>query len=678
MKQVRYCRLLALLLVFSSSIFAGFSYLGYFNGTNFEDTDETYLFRHPSSVLAAGGKLYVADDLTNAFYIFNSSGYYNESENASPRKLFLKNSAEYVQLESPHKMTYYNGSVYIADGVSTIIRFYPGEGRAIELWNRKESSNLKRPSAIAFDNEHAYITDMENGRLYVYSKETRTFERIAVERGPSDGFLNMPADVEIYKDKVFVLDRGKKAIYAYSRNFTFLYSIGGGEGGLSSPRGMAIYNDFIYVADAYAKKVLVFTLEGYLADVLDSNVSGGNLSEPEDLSIYDGKLYLADPQAKKVLVYQIKEVEGKKEVLALISQANDSVKKLYSMQQLALKLNMTVEDYSYLAAHVVAAKEEYSRFAFSAAERLASKAIESANEAKLNLSQKIEVKIKQMVKAEQEKVEPYRRKNLSAGLLGQLPEFDRLAAEIKNKAESKYYSEAIGLLPSLSSMAEKYISAAQKEQAAKNATDTALVSSWIEQRMELLNKRAGELEGKAAMFRQRINLSSAMEALLAANSSMAGGDYAGANRSLGIAELEISSYEKRLEEIVPAIEEALKNISAFKQELANYSSKSPLIRPDFSKEKKKMGDAEELAYSEPEAASKMALEAISSARIKMAEAQSLSVAVSAILVMVGLTGIIAAAFALHLYARKRRKNRGATEEDEGSGEEGQVKIWKDD
>ncbi len=259
----------AILLALCAVQFASFTFVNSFDGTNPQDPDNVFRFSSPSGLVVGGGNLYVADSGKPALYVTNAS-------NATYRaKIIWTQSAGDNSLVSPQRMIYENGVVYIADGTSANIKTYTGVGTQIDKWNT--ATNMEKAAGLALDKDNAYIADSMKKKVFIYPRSTRTYQKVAIESGGSDGELSVPADIEIYGDRYFVSDQDKGYVFVYDKNFSFLYTIGRGKGGvtLKTPKGIAAYQNRLYVADMSMNRVIVYTLDGYPVETLDSDTPEG-------------------------------------------------------------------------------------------------------------------------------------------------------------------------------------------------------------------------------------------------------------------------------------------------------------------------------------------------------------------------------------------------------------------
>ena len=632
--------LLSLVLVASAN--AGFTYLYSMNGSNPDDGGNYFAFSQPTGVLFANGRLFVADSGKSALYVMNGT--------ARARAMISTGTSS--ELANPLRMAYDGGIVYIADGVSGRIKMYRDDGTPIDDWTLG-TTNLGRPSGIALDQANAYITDAERGNLFVYSRATRAYASTGLAKGGSDGLLSSPADVEIYNGQVFISDSGKKLLFAYDRNLTFQYTIGrSGDVALTSPRGFAIYQDRIYVADASSNRIVSYTMDGYPVEILDAGTAGGNFSYPEDVAIADGKMYVADSGNRLVKVFGINQTAGNGTVLGAINLARSSLSSLSSLQEVAGRLNISY-DPGTVAEDVDSAQSYYDRFMFTTASNLAQKAIDGAASRQASLSQKIEVKTRKIAKDAQDSVAQYRT-GAKGAVASKISQLDNMAADVNAKTSAKMYSAAADTALAMPGVTSEIAEAAKNSSEKEAEREQNMTVSLFYIQANTLGLRLAQLEAKAATYRQPMDTANVKSLINTSMEYAQEGDFDAANRSLSLAALEIGAFEHMIGANSEEVGAALINISACETAFNATVAKPTLVPTDIGNERAQLIQAKETAYANPSLALIMAHQASESAAKKVAEAQTLSVAVAALLIMFGLILVISTVFYLHLRRRKRK------------------------
>lgn len=633
---------LFVLLVLCAGTFANFTYLYSINGSNQDDGSDYYLFSQPTGLLFVDGKLYVADSGKNALYIMNGT----------QRLRAVVYSANVNPLTNPLRMAYDNGTVYIADGISGRIKTYSNVGSDIKEWN--SGSSLLKASGLALDAQNAYITDVQAGRLMVYSREKKAYSRMGLDAGGSDGLLSAPQDVEIYGDSFFISDSGKGLVYVYDLNLTYQYAIGRGKGGVTllSPRGIEVYRDRVYVADSSSSRVVAFTLDGYPVEVLS-----GNLSYPEDVAVDGNTLYVADMVNRLVRAYDIGAEAGNGTVMNQIKDAQNAVSALRSLQATSVKLGLKpgTDDYSSL---LESARQDHDNYLFSSASATALSVSSRAASDMAALAQQVSVKVKQVTKEASDTTAPYRGK-AKGEIAQQLSSIDNTIADALAKLSAGKYGEAADAVMPLPAKAKEFAAAAEKQGAEAQKEQQAKEAATYVASLNLLEVRIGHVEAKAADYHQDVNLSNARRLLEIASGALAGGDVALANRTMGLVETEVALYEASVSQAANDADAALANVTAYELALNASAARPMLVPADLAPERAAISQARQTAYLNPQLAQTMAVQAAQNAETKVKDAQTLSTAVAALLVMSGLVLALGIGFFIHLRGRKRKEKAEA-------------------
>jgi hypothetical protein len=648
--------LAVLLVLLCSTTFAGLTYIGTYNGSNLNDPSNAERFSQPSAMIYLNGKLYVADAGTN--YLYTMAGNY--TANGSQRLFLATPKIDDGSLSNPLRMETENGTIYIADGTTGRIKYYPGYGSTLELWN--SASNVGKATGIAIDNQSLYITDGENGVLLIYSRQTRSYSRVGLEKGGSDGQLFSPADIRLYNGKFYISDADKNLIFVYDANLKFEYTVGRGKGGveLRSPKGMKIYQDRIYVADKKQNRVVVFTLDGYPVETLNRSPSV-NFSYPEDIAVGGGKLYVADSGNGLVHIFAINYSSANDSVMQGIAQARQAAASLQNMQQAAGKLGLTYENVSF-DADLASAQSYYDKLLFSTAASISQKVIESSGAAQAALGATIDIKARQISKEATDKVAPYRQKAAGTEFAAQLAAMDSSASQLQAKLSAKDYVAAVPLALGLRDSASSFVASYE----AKNAENAVKAKS---QQLQALNSmkssveaRVASAKAKAKLYQQSADFSNVEKLLEQSSSEISAESLEAANHSLYLADFETSSFETALASSAKEIDSALANLTVMEFEMNASISKPMLLPPNVDTERGMVAQAKLTVYSNPQLGLAMAAQAREAARAKAKEAQTVSVAAAALLMMLGLIGAISAAFYLHLRSRQRKQDAREKEE----------------
>ncbi len=670
---MRLCAAFAVLL-FCTASFAGFTYIGAFNGSNILDNSDYYLFQRPLGLLYQDGRLFVTDEGKSGLYVLNASAM--EGNNSNQRVNAVFSTGSEARFSNPYRLEFLNGTIYVADGASSKIKTYSGAGLDALDWN--SGSNIGKASSLAFDGQFAYITDQAKGMVYAYSLATKSYDHVSVERGGSDGKLESPADIESYKGRFYISDSSKGLIFVYDSNFSFLNSIGRGRAGVTllSPRGIELYQDRLYVADAPANSVMVFTLDGYPVENLSFPSTEANLSYPEDLAIANGRIYVSDSFNKLVKAYSIEQLTGNDTVLQQINAAKQAISRLFALQDVATRLKVPFSP-SKAPEDLASAQADYSNFLFSSSSVLAQNAASGADSSYDELSLAIELPIKKLVKEANDRVSPYRPR-ANGEIAIQLAQFDNKAAQVNTLIASKSFAQASDSALSLMGKAQGIIEAINdKEQQETDARENKTAKNF-ELEVEAAEGKLSRLKLDALTYRQDANFSASESFISQSRKFASEGDFESANHSLSLALLEISAYSSGMEAAKPEIDAALANFTSIELSFNATASQKPLFPTDLSSERLMLYQGRDTIYSNPQLGLSLSAKALEAASIKMRDSLALSTAAAAVISILFAIGLIGAAFGIHLLRRRGRKNHPSHEEEgQHSSEDGKGRGWEE-
>ncbi len=647
------------LILLCSSPFAALTYVGTYNGSNPDDSGSSEKFISPSALFYLEGKLYVSDFSTSFVYVMDG----NYAPNATSRLRLITPKNDEGALSNPTRMEAENGVLYVADGTTGKIKYYSGQGSTIELWNT--ASNIGKATGLAMDNQSFYITDGQNGRLLVYSRQNRAYSNVGLEKGGSDGQLSSPSDVRLYGEKFYISDADKNLLFVYDSGLKFEYTVGRGKGGveLRSPRGIKIHQDRIYVADRNQNRVVVFTLDGYPIETLNRSPSA-NFSYPEDVAVGDGKLYVADTGNGLVHIFAINYSIANDSVLFGIGQAKKSAESLRETQQAAGKLGLAYENLSF-DAQLASAQDYYDRLLFSSASALSQGIADSANAAQAALGMQIDVRARQMAKQAADKVAPYRQTQMDASLASELAAIDSASSQLQTRLLAKDYAQAAELASGLLDSADAFVAGFEGKSAERQAEEKSQRLQSLIRMRDSLGARVAAAKAKSDLYRQVADFANLERLLGQASGEISSGSLDAANNSLYLATIETVAFETTLAASAKEIDAALANLTVVEFEMNASVSRPMLLPANMDAERQMLAQARLAAYSNPQLGLAMAAQAREAAKVKVKDAQTLSVAAAALLMMMGLIGAISAAFYLHLRSRQRKLDASHGKEEEG-------------
>ena len=159
--------------------------------------------------------------------------------------------------------------MYIADCGNKRVQIVSFEGEFVRGFGQDK---LRRPWGIAITKEHIFVTDIELHALFQFHKTSLQLLNRTGTQGQTDGQFNIPTGLSTdYSGDVFVADSSNNRVCKYSKDLTFLSTLGVGH--LDQPRDVKVTPDCqVAVLDKSPKCVHFFSRNGHL---LSSCVSRG-------------------------------------------------------------------------------------------------------------------------------------------------------------------------------------------------------------------------------------------------------------------------------------------------------------------------------------------------------------------------------------------------------------------
>lgn len=210
-----------------------------------------------------------------------------------------------------------HGTLYVADTSAKAIFVYDRNGKFLRKIGAKK--DFDRLTSVAVDprGDRVYAVDIggvnsEVHRVRVFNATTGEHVLDIGKRGKEAGEFNLPRDVAVTKDTVFVVDGGNFRVQAFDRNGRFLRafgSVGRQFGQFARPKEIAADREGnLYVVDTAFGNFQIFDQQGQLLLFV------GERSERDGPARYmlpsgiavdeDGRVYVVDQWFKKVEIYR--------------------------------------------------------------------------------------------------------------------------------------------------------------------------------------------------------------------------------------------------------------------------------------------------------------------------------------------------------------------------------------
>ncbi len=188
-------------------------------------------------------------------------------------RMNLKNGTfEYINptgrglLKKPLNCFIYDSLIFVNDIASKDIVVLNINGDFIDRFG---SDVLSKPSDVIVNKNKAYVTDMDNNRVFVFSLENyKLLNSFPNSKEGDNSFLHSPTHLTINNDRIYVCDFGEFNVKEFTTSGVFMKNIGKyGQnlGEFVRPKGIAVDKDNnLYVSDAAFENVQIFNPTGKL------------------------------------------------------------------------------------------------------------------------------------------------------------------------------------------------------------------------------------------------------------------------------------------------------------------------------------------------------------------------------------------------------------------------------
>jgi len=272
----------------------------------------------PYAVAVRQGRIYVSDSVERFIKAFD----------IPTGKYFRIGVEEPGQLTKPLGIDVDEaGNLYVADATVKAVVVYDKDGKFLrKIGGRK---NFERLTSVAVEpkGDRVYVVDIggvnsEEHRVRVFDAVNGNHLFDIGKRGKENGEFNLPRDVAVTKDAIYVVDGGNFRVQAFDRQGKFLRSfgsVGRQYGQFARPKEIAADHDGnLYIVDTAFGNFQIFDGQGQLLLFVGerSERDGpGKYMLPSGISVdEDGRVYMVDQWFKKIDIYRpahMKATDGK-------------------------------------------------------------------------------------------------------------------------------------------------------------------------------------------------------------------------------------------------------------------------------------------------------------------------------------------------------------------------------
>lgn len=209
------------------------------------------------------------------------------------------------------------------------------------------------PHAITINNdgEYIYVIDKNSGRiniLYEYDRNKYLSKgSISMSTHGIAAYFEDIYDIEIYEDKMYVLDKGLQQIVVFTSEepYEYLNVLASGRAGYSSKRPTKIEVDelFVYILEDSKQKISLMEKETG-EKILEIKNECEN--EIYDFAYDNDKIYVLCENKEDLMIYEIDKrvTKTKQQVENLLKRINDKIKISCELYEASLYFNINVQN----------------------------------------------------------------------------------------------------------------------------------------------------------------------------------------------------------------------------------------------------------------------------------------------------------------------------------------------
>lgn len=231
----------------------------------------------PNGIAIAGDDIWIADTDNNRLVVIDDTGNIKR---------------EISDVDRPMHITQINGKPLVSEYGADVIGFMDEHSRdTIALQAEPDA-----PASADMSGDKIAIADFYNHRVIV---EENGKEMHIGKKGSGPSEFHYPTDVQFHEGKLFVADAYNHRVQVFDENGGHLNTIGGDQG-MNAATGIFITTEYIIVTDFENDRVLTFTHDGKLVDLMDEG-----FLRPTDVLVHDGKLYVLNFKGKFISIFSL-------------------------------------------------------------------------------------------------------------------------------------------------------------------------------------------------------------------------------------------------------------------------------------------------------------------------------------------------------------------------------------
>jgi len=191
-------------------------------------------------------------------------------------------------------------SLYVSTAKTRYVVEVDGNGNVVRQIGRRfgDLSMFGLPTGVAIYNDHIFIADYRQDRIYIFRKNGRHIGEFGVS-GYEQTNISGPMGLYISEDEyLFVVDNGNNRVQKFNLEGGWIQSVG--ENDLNRPTDIAGRGEVIYVSDTHNNRVVSFDYFGNIIEIIGEGI----LTQPRGLELKGNRLFIVDGR-QGIFVYDI-------------------------------------------------------------------------------------------------------------------------------------------------------------------------------------------------------------------------------------------------------------------------------------------------------------------------------------------------------------------------------------
>lgn len=240
----------------------------------------------PYGMIIVNGKIIICDTILGGLVILDLES--EEFRIFQPKGLGVLKTPINIEVDNI-------GRYYVADAERREIVVFDSSLSYLDSFG---SEHTQKPTDVVFYDNRLWVANSNNHSIDIYSADTYEYlNSIPDYTSEEEGFLNLPTNLFIQDDVLYVSDFGAFSVKTYNLKGNFIKQIGsyGREiGQFARPKGITVSNDgVLYAVDAGFENVQMFDKDGKLLMFFGGPYNGpGDMWLPANVIVdYDNTKY---------------------------------------------------------------------------------------------------------------------------------------------------------------------------------------------------------------------------------------------------------------------------------------------------------------------------------------------------------------------------------------------------